>query len=419
MPLGGLQVFPNTEPTSALAFSDLLIEVAYKIGVGYYGSTGLGDIQVPADPHDLALCQRIVNRAIRMFINDGYGSPGNRRTNGWNWIRPIAQVDIWPMIAADGTGSTNFLTSTAYNSTSSLTTLTLTYGGGIQSTNTSTVGLYPSMELNTIFLGGNPPPGTPGWQLPVNGLASTSTIGLPFTIVNYLSPTQIQIFGQPASSTFANPGNSTSWSMVSQGDYTLPADFAGQYSGEITYIQNTNRGMTLQWTSEASIRQRRQNFNFESGTPYECAVRLMPTPSITTTIPGGISLSYAPQRRRWQLMTWRISSEFLHVIFPYVLGFQSLVNLTDTPPSPFSFDEALKAACLAQAEFDVENQQGMAWQYYKQDALQQAYVIDNMNAPKRLGYFGNPTSVSSAGAAIRDFRDSWYQRPTVGVNPLG
>ena len=203
--------------------------------------------------------------------------------------------------------------------------------------------------------------------------------------------------------------------MIAVGDYTLPADFSGQYVGEISYVSNTNRGMQIHWTDEASIRQRRQNFNFESGTPYEAAIRLMPTPSISPTTPGQAGLSFAPSRRRWQLMTWRISNEFLHVIFPYQLGFQYLVNLTDTPPSPFAYDEALKAAILAQAEYDVENQQGVAWQYYAQ-ALNKAFMLDAMSAPKKMGYFGNPTSHLGMGAAIRNFRDNWYQRPSVIVN---
>lgn len=412
MPLGGLQTYPITEPTSVLAFQDLIIEVAYKIGCAYYGSDGTGAPQVPVDTHDLAVCKNIVNKGIRMFLNDG------PPPNGWKFLRPNAMIDIWPMIAADGTGSTNYVTSTAYDSTLNLTTLTLHLGSTISSTATSTALWYPSMELKNIYLNGNPPPGTPGWQLPVNGLASTSTIGTPFTVVNYLTASTVQIYGQPASSTFTSTGvKSTSWSMVADGDYTMPADFAGQYVGPITYAQNTNRGMVLHWTDPGSIRARRQNFNFESGTPYECAVDLMPTYSIGNTIPGGAPLAFAPQRRRWVLMTWRIASEFLHVQFPYRLGFQSLVNLTDTPPSPFAFDESLKAACLAQAEFDVENVKGVAWDYYKTDALRQAYQLDAMAAPKRLGYFGNPTGHMSAGAAIRDFRDNWYQRPTVGVNP--
>lgn len=414
MPLGGLQTFPVAEPTSALAFQDLILEVAYKLGTASYGANGAGAVAIPTDPHDLDQAQRIVNKGIRMFLNDG------PPPNGWKFMRPIAQVDVWPQISADTTAQVGYITSTNFISSSNLTTLTWNLQGSANSTVTSTQLFYPSMELKTIYLGGNPPPGTPGFQSTLTPFPSTSTIGTPFTVVNYLSPSTIQIYGQPASSTFTSTGTpSTSWSMIADGDYTLPADFAGQYVGGITYISNTNRGMQLTWTDELSIRQRRQNFNFESGTPYECAVRLMPTPSITGTTPGQANLTYAPPRRRWQLMTWRISSEFLHILFPYQLGFQSLVNLTDVPPSPFAYDETLKAACLAQAEFDVENVMGLAWQYYKGDALRGARMLDAMSAPKKLGYFGNPTANTRAGSAIRNFRDNWYQRPTVGVNPTG
>ena len=411
MPLGGLQTYPVSEPSSALAFQDLILEVAYKLGTAYYGADGTQAVAVPVDAHDLDQAKRIVNKGIRMFLNDGPAP------NGWKFMRPIAQVDVWPAIAADATAQVGYITSTAYVASSNLTTLTWNLQSTVNSTVTSTQLFYPSMELKNIYLGGNPPAGTPGWQLPSTTYASTSTTGTPFTIVNYLSPSTVQIYGQPSSTLFTN--GSTSWSMIADGDYTLPADFAGQYVGGITYISYTNRGMQLTWSDELSIRQRRQNFNFESGTPYECAVRMMPTPSITTTTPGAASLQYAPPRRRWQLMTWRIASENLHIIFPYQLGFQSLVNLTDVPPSPFAFDETLKAACLAQAEFDVENVMGVAWQYYKGDALRAAFKLDAMSAPKKLGYFGNPTANTRAGSAIRNFRDNWYQRPTVGVNPLG
>jgi hypothetical protein len=414
MPLGGLQTYPITEPSSVLRFQDLLVEVAYKIGNAYYGTDGTTAPQVPIDAHDLYICSTIVNKGIRMFLNDG------PPPNGWKFLRPIAQVDVWPMIAADSTGITQYITSTGYNSTSSLTTLTLTLTTvGIASSlafSTAIPTFYPTMELQTIYLGGNPPAGTPGWQLPFQSFQSTSTVGVPFTIVNYLSSTQIQIFGQPASSTFSTGAHSTDWSMIATGDYTMPADFSGQYVGDISYISNTNRGMQIHWTDEASIRQRRQNFNFESGTPYEAAIRLMPTSSITPTTNGQAPLTYAPMRRRWQLMTWRISNEFLHVLFPYQLGFQYLLNMTDTPPSPFAFDETLKAAILAQAEFDVENQYGVAWNYYKQQALPKAFMLDAMSAPKKMGYFGNPTAHLGMGAAIRDFRNNWYQRPTVSVN---
>jgi hypothetical protein len=389
--LGGITTYPIGEPSSALAFSDLIIEVAYKIGCAYYGSDGQGEPQMPVDSHDLILCKRIVNNGIRMFINDA-------PPEGWSWSRPIAQVDLWGQIDAVS-GSTSYVTSTAYVASTNLTTLSLHVAGTV---NSSTNVFFPSMELKTIYLGGNPPTTVPGFQ----NVASTSTTGVPFTIVNYLNASTVQVYGQPASSTFASTGTaSTSWSMVADGDYTLPADFSGQYAGAITYVGNTNRGSILQWSSEQVIRGRRQNYNFETGTPYQIAVRLMPTPSLPT--------DYAPQRRRWQLMAWRTPNENLHVLFPYVLGFQNLVNDTDTPPSPFAHDEALKAACLAVAEKQVTDSFGLDWNYYKQDALPKSYRIDRLNAPKRLGYFGNPNARANLSSPIETFRDSWYQRPTV------
>lgn len=404
-----MQTYPITEPTSSLTFQDLITEVAYKIGCASYGSTGQDPPSLPTDNHDLILCKRIVNKAIRMFINDGYGNGTRQRPNGWRWLNQIAQVDLWPLIAADASHQT-YVTIGAYNSTTNLTTLTMHVPSTaviLTPTSTGPPQFFPSMELRNIYLGGNPPASTQSFFLPTN-VPTVSTIGTQYAIVNYLSPTQAQVEG-PVSSTYTSTvGSSTIFSFSAVGDYTLPANFSGQYSGEITYVQNTNRGMTLAWTTEAAIRSRRQNYNFESGTPYQCAVRLIPQPTLD-------DLLYNPPRRRWELMAWRIPSEYLHVLFPYKLGFDNLVNLTDVPPSPFSFDEALKAACFAVAEKEVEDEQGVDWQYYQSQALINAWRIDDSNAPKMLGYFGNPAAAGSAQSPIRNFREYWYQRPTVPV----
>lgn len=397
--------YPITEPTSALTFGDLIAEVAYKIGLASYGASGTGAPAVPTDAHDLALCQRIVNKAIRMFINDGFGDGKVRRANGWRWVNQIAQVDLWPMIAADSTHAT-YVSIGTYNAGTNLTTLTLhvpsTAPVVVSSTSSTNLSFYPTMELRNIYLGGNPPSSTQSWVPPLNQTI-VSTVGSPYTIVNFLSPTQVQVNGQVSSTL----GSSTIFSMVPTGDYTLPADFAGEYTGDISYVQNTNRGTILNWTDEATIRVRRSNYNFETGTPYAAAVRRIPRPTMN-------DLTFAPPRFRWELMTWRIPSEFLHVLFPYKLGFNNLVNNSDVPPCPFAFDEALKAACLAVAEKEVEDAYSVDWQYYKADALPKAWQRDDLSAPKRLGYFGNPSASHSANP-IQNFRNNWYQRPTVPV----
>lgn len=404
--------YPISEPTSALTFNDLVIEVAYKLNIASYGATGTGILAPPTDAHDLALCQRIVNNGIRMFLNDG-PSP-----NGWKFSKPIAQVDMWPTIAADAViSTTSWITLTGFRTDSlgnSTTLLHLNYAStvvpstiGAASTNGVPL-FFPSMEMRPIYLGGNPPPGAPGQVPPTVLQPANSTTGTVFTIMTYFGPNDIEVWG--VASTSALSTGSCVWSMPTQGDYTLPANFGGSFAGPITFISNTNRGMVLTWTDESAIRMRRQNYNFESGTPYECAVRLMPTPSIMLS-------TYAPMRRRWELMTWRISNEFLHVLFPYVLGFDNLVNTTDVPPAPFMFDEAVKAACLAQAEKQAEDTvAGPDWTYYKTMALQNAYRLDAMSAPKKMGYWSNPGARGATwGMLINGFRELDYQRPTVGV----
>lgn len=391
----------SNEANSALTFGDLILEVAYKIGVASYGSDGTEAPQIPTNGHDLTLCKRIVNKAIRKFIHDGPGP------NGWHWSKPIAEVDLWPQISPDTTftagspGSDNTYVTGVFVPATQRTTLTLHQESG------GTIAFYPSMEYRQIWLDGQPEDNTPGFVVAPNETAAS--VGTAFTIVNYIDQNTIEIDGN-ALTDVTNLATGVSYSFASQGDYTLPANFGGEYAGEITYIANTNRGMILHWTDEGVIRSRRQNYNIESGTPFEAAVRLMPTPSLDI-------LTTRPKRRRWELITWRIASEYLHVIFPYTLAFDELVNLSDSPPCPIGHDETLKACCLAVAEKEVTDAFGPDWQYYHESALPASYRIDAMSIPKGLGYFGNPSATSPKVPAIKTFRDVWYQRPTVSVGP--
>ena len=76
-------------PTMEMTFSDLIIEVAEVAGIAYYGASGDEAAQVPGDAHSLALCKKVVNTAIRMFISDG-------PPNGWRWMRKIARITLNP-----------------------------------------------------------------------------------------------------------------------------------------------------------------------------------------------------------------------------------------------------------------------------------------------------------------------------------
>lgn len=395
--------YPITEPTSALANKDLLLAVATKLRFDYYGPDGQGAPQVPVDGHDLAVCQSIVNNGIRMFLSDGPAP------NGWYFTRPLAQIDLFPEVDYDPTGKT--YVSLSYQPANTATLLTLytpsnPNPGDTESAVSGNTRFTNSMELKPLWINGYPPAGFPGYFPNLTDTtASLTPVGTLFTVQNFLSSTQVTVYGD---ATGAGLLQTCGFSVINTGDYTMPANFSGQYVGEITFIAGTNRGVALHWVHEKTIRARRQIYSVESGTPFEAAVRLIPTPSYNL-------LTNAPPRRRWELMTWFASNEWLSVSFPYILSFDNLVNLTDSPPSPFSFDECIKAACMAQAEYEYEDTiQGPSWQYYKQNALKKAYEIDAREVPKTIGRFSDP-GVLAGERSVRDWRDFGYVRPLADI----
>ncbi len=76
-----------SEPTSALSFYDLILRVAREAGIAYYGSVGNEAAMIPVDVHDIDLCRQIVNDGIRMFIADA-------PPKGWRWMRRIMSVSL-------------------------------------------------------------------------------------------------------------------------------------------------------------------------------------------------------------------------------------------------------------------------------------------------------------------------------------
>lgn len=317
------------EPTSTLTFSDLILHVAEKLGVAYYGASGTGVAQIPINVHDLEKCKRIVNNAIRMFVANA------PKPNGWRWLRPILRTDLWGDIALD---SANAISSATYNVSGSNTTIVVPASA-----------FFSSMELKPMTI---------------------TDIGS-VTIQNYVSSTSVIISGSHTASL------GKTWSMVTDGAYTMPVSFSGQYLGGLAYVAGTNKGIGTEWVDESDIRRWQADVDDETGTPYMFAVRIKDT---------------GTPRRRWELMAFPKPDEDLSVEFPAMLGFDSLVNLTDVPPSPFAHDETIKAACLAQCEKEVEGALGVEWQYYSDVAMANSFQIDAMSAPKTLGFFLNTAS---------------------------
>ncbi len=73
------------EPTSALEFYDLILRIAEKAGMAYYGSDGQGKAIAPVDSFNLDKCKRITNDGFRLFV----ASPP---AQGWLWEERMAEI---------------------------------------------------------------------------------------------------------------------------------------------------------------------------------------------------------------------------------------------------------------------------------------------------------------------------------------
>lgn len=341
------------EPTSALTFADLIIELSRKMGTAFYGAAGDEAVQVPTNTYDLAESKRMVNNAIRMFVNDA-------PKNGWRWSKPIGSFTLWASVAVD---SANTVTFAGYDPATNKTTITVT-----------SAAFLDTMEEKTLTLT------TTGDQ----------------TITDVVSTTSVKVSGELTSAI-----NGETFSITADGNYTLPSTFAGSVAGEIAYAANSDLGVGISWSSEAVIREFRQDTD-QSGDPFAAAVRPK------STVVGS--------RRRWELMVYPTPNASITVEFPFELAFDKLVEFTESPPTPLSQDENLKAAVLAIADKEGEGVLGADWTYYRDIALPNAYRTDARSAPRSIGSFNNPGMVSNA-EAIRVFRSSLQQRPNVTFNP--
>lgn len=345
---------PYREPTSALSFGDLLLEVSREMGVAYYGENGDEEPQIPVNVHDLFECKRHVNNGLRMFFADAPPA-------GWRFARPIFTIDLFGDVNVSAA-----VTSTAIKD-SGVTVVTVTGGNTF----------CQSMELH---------------------LMTITTVG-DVMITKVLSPTRAEVDLN---------GNSLwtgqTFSILTEGVFTLPPFFAGMITGSPSYAADSNEGVTVSWVNEAKIRKWRENVTDETGDPFWLAVRPMFTDALGNDM----------RRRRWELLAYPKPNDTQVIEFPVELHFDLLVNLGDSPPVPYIHDETIKEACLAVVERDVYDKPGRHWENYHSKMLAASHQLDARMGPRSLGYFGNPAT--GPVRSIRNWRAYYYDRPEVTVS---
>ena len=412
-----------SEPSSALTFYDLLIDIAKQLSVADYDDTR-GTIIIPTDQYSFELCKKIVNDGISMFMSD-------QPEKGWRWMRRLCPVTF----ALTYTG-------------------TATGGGATTLVDSGIADTY----ADDFFV---------GYDIYIE---SGTGVGESATVTDYTGSSGTFTFA--ALSGGSTPDTTSKYSISKSanainGDgsrYKLPTNFGGTVDGKIRYTKDSNRGNVISWCDEARIRARRA---VTLNTGYPLLAAILPLD------PTSESLSAT---RQWEIIFDPRPNAINTVQFPYTLYFDKMqmemgtatagdaISLTDsnrweiddyfddwiltvragtgksetatitgygsgkfdftalsggsTPtttsvytveppanlhPAGHQFDESIRSACKARAEMEEQDEHmDTAWtEEYHKKALANAYRIDRRSAPRRLGKMLDSTNRLARGIGSR------------------
>jgi hypothetical protein len=379
------------EPTGIKTIKDLVVAAAEFAGIASYGA-GTDVAIPPSNAHDLDLCLRIVNDAIRRFI-------GAAPESGWRWQRRQCIVKLVTAITGTATGGTS---------------TTLVDSGLAED--------YSNDHFKDCI---------------VEITAGTGR-GESALVTSYTGASGTFIFS--ALSGNSTPDTTSEYAIGHR--YKLPDDFGGTPDGLITYVRESNRGVPITWCHESEIRQFREN-DFHTNYPYYAAIRafsyrqyeliVYPDPIDTDTLEfpytayfndlsmisskatagGATSLTdstlanmYANDYFNGWLLTvvsgtgrtgyatvtdyTGSSGKFDFTALsngatPDTTSYYIVEPVIHTHPAGFQFDFVMLSAVRAEAERQIEDLRSAGWSATYDNDLQQAYLLNTRMGARRLG----------------------------------
>lgn len=171
--------------------------------------------------------------------------------------------------------------------------------------------------------------------------------------------------------------------------YRMPWFFSGQVRRDWTYGENT-RNTVIRCVSEHEIMRARSSAPDVAGYPCQCAFRMLPQVQNT-------------QARRWEAIFFPDPGSDDEINITIGVAPAGMSDLDDMHFAGWQHDEAVVAACLAEAEFDRDEQRGIREDRF-QSMLASSIAIDRPTAPRSLGYNGDPSMGRNRQAGNRD----WY-----------
>lgn len=317
------------DPSLALTYDDLRIRVAEYLGIAYLGVNGDTAAQLPVDAHDLDLVSRIVNDGYRRFIG------ANPK---WNFLNVPFSINFVTQLTGTATGgSVTSLVASGY----------------------ANVAAYP----NAFFV---------GYGLRVTHADHTVDV---YTVTGFTSSTGTFAF---ASGVAVASGDTFELAAATAVEgqawrYYLPDDFYGILLTPFTYDVGGPR-LTINVVTESEIRELRAGAN-TSGTVSACSFRAVPA---TNTTSG----------KRWEVLFWPAPSSVSRITAIYKRFPGKMTTGTDKSVAGFEHDDAILAACIAEAERQRGDKLQEREQMYQQK-LAASLKLDERAIPTRSREFGD------------------------------
>ncbi|MFW6217920.1 MAG: hypothetical protein ACOC4K_02890 [Verrucomicrobiota bacterium] len=195
---------------------------------------------------------------------------------------------------------------------------------------------------------------------------------------NWMAPTFTITFDPDGSTsrTVDDPGDQ---SLPRASRYFLPWGFSGRILGEMSYARNDARRSVRQ-VQELEIRNLFAGAGTVSGDPYLYAIRPLPP-----------SAQPESESRRWEMLLYPTPDGTDTITGRCAIWPDRMVLDNDRHAAGFQHDQAVLAACMAEAEYQRLNRHAAMWDEWER-CLSLAIEQDRNAAPDTVGYNGNGPS---------------------------
>ncbi len=410
------------EPTSALSFYDLLTRIAREAGLAYYGADAEGKAMPPIDVHDFELCKEIVNDGIRMFIADA------PRT-GWRWMRRIMEVTFigpritgvadadtdathlvdltltntyttedalvdWYAYILTGTGAGSYAQIIAYDEDTGSCTIADWLdedgnAGGTDPVTDDTFCIIPSAAtggdtsrylLDENFGGGEDGPvhyaAGSGHATPIEWRSESQIRAIRAVSVNNGHPSRVAI--RPYEPTGNALSATRRWELVVD---SWPMDTSTiEFPYTLFFDQlRLETGLGDSGSNTTMLDgERTEGDDYFKG--WKCTIV-----SGTGKGSNAIVTSYVGASGTFNVDDWLTAVGTAGGTNPGLDSVYKVEPVANLHPAGFRFDQAVLAACLAQAELKIEDMAGNFISKYEKKDLMVAHQIDARSAPRKLG----------------------------------